>query len=222
MICCNNCKISIRGGKSTCPLCGNILAGKNNVSKYEEIYPVIPLSYERNFVMRILIFISIVSIVVSYVIYEIFYISINWPMFTLFGVLSMWLSLSQILRKRNNVSKLILRQVVIVSALVVFWDWRIGWRGWSLDFAIPILCITAILVMYVSAKVLKLSIRDYIAYSFLGGLLGIIPILFILFNFVRVSYPSVISVAVSIIFLSAIVIFQGDNIKAEWQKRMHM
>jgi hypothetical protein len=113
-------------------------------------------------------------------------------------------------------------QVLIVSALAILWDWRIGWRGWSLDYAIPVLCVAAMLVMYVTAKVMKLSARNYIAYFLLGGLFGVIPVLFILFNLVKVIYPSIISVAVSIIFLSAILIFQGDNIKAELQKRMHI
>jgi hypothetical protein len=143
-------------------------------------------------------------------------------MLVVFGLLSMWLSLTTALRKRYNITKSIMWQVLIVSALAILWDWRIGWRGWSLDYAIPVLCVAAMLVMYVTAKVMKLSARNYIAYFLLGGLFGVIPVLFILFNLVNVIYPSIISVAVSIIFLSAILIFQGDNIKAELQKRMHI
>jgi len=94
--------------------------------------------------------------------------------------------------------------------------------GWSLDYAIPILCIVAMLVMYITAKVMRLSAGNYISYFLLGGLFGIVPILFILFDLVNVDLPSIISVAASIIFLSAIIIFQGHNIKAELQKRMHI
>jgi hypothetical protein len=173
-------------------------------------------------VIRILVLISIVAIVVSTITYKIFPTSVNWPVLVLFGILSMWLSITDALRKRYNITKSILWQVVIVSILAVFWDWKTGWRCWSLDYAIPILCIVAIIVMYVTAKVMKLSIKSYIAYFLLGGLLGIIPVLFILLDLVKVEYPSIISVAVSIIFLSAIVIFQGENILAELQKRMHI
>lgn len=222
MIFCDHCKVYIQDGKAVCPLCGDILSDDGNGSKGEDIYPMIPPSYERHLVIRILVFISIVMIVISYVIYKIFPISVNWPMFILFGVLSMWLSLSEALRKRHNITKSIMWQVIIVSVLTIFWDWRIGWRGWSLDYAIPVLCVTAMLVMYVTAKVMKLSARNYLSYFLLGGIFGIIPVLFILFDLVKVVYPSVISVAVSIIFLSAIIIFQGDNIKAELQKKMHI
>lgn len=222
MIFCNHCKIYIRDGKNICPLCGNIVSNSDKLNKDEEVYPVIPPAYERHMAIRILVFISIVAIVISYIIYKLFPTSVNWPMLVLFGIISMWLSITDALRKRYNITKSIMWQVNIMSLLSFFWDWRTGWRGWSLDYAIPILCIAAIIVMYVTAKVMKLGIGYYIAYFLLGGLFGIIPGLFILFNLVKVDYPSIISVAISIIFLSAILIFQGENILSELQKRMHI
>ncbi|GAE89874.1 DUF6320 domain-containing protein [Acetivibrio straminisolvens] len=222
MIYCNYCKIYIRDKKAKCPLCGNVLPENGRIEKAEDIFPVIPLTYERHILIRILIFISIVAIVASYVVYKIVPTNVNWPGFVLFGLLSVWLSLIYALRKRYNITKSIMWQVIIVSGLVIFWDWKIGWMGWSLDYAVPFLCIAAMLVMYITAKVMKLSARDYISYFLLGGLFGIIPILFILFDLVKVNYPSYISVAASIIFLSAIIIFHGDSIKEELRKRMHI
>lgn len=219
---CNNCKVNIRGNKEACPLCGNILTFDKNSNKVDSPYPVIPPSFERHLVLRILVFISIVVIVSSYVIYKIFPISINWPVLVALGLLSMWISLTVALKKRYNISKSIMWQVIIVSALSVFWDWRIGWMGWSLDYAIPVLCVAAMLAMYITAKVMHLGVRDYISYFLLIGLFGIIPVLFILFDLVNTVYPSMVSVAFSIIFLAAILIFQGDNIKAELQKKMHI
>lgn len=222
MIYCTHCKVYIRDDKTICPLCGNILSNVESDSKGEEIYPTIPLDYERHMVIRILLFISIVAIVTSYIIYKMIPADINWPVLVLFGLLSIWLSLTNALRKRYNITKSIMWQVIIVSGLTVFWDWKIGWKGWSLDYAIPILCIAAMLVMYVTAKVMKLNAANYISYFLLGGLFGIIPVLFILFDLVNVDFPSIISVAVSIIFLSAIIIFQGGKIREELHKRMHI
>lgn len=221
MIECNHCKVYIRDNNDTCPLCSNIIpCDKTNHDN--EIYPVIPLAYERHMVTRILVFISIVACVVSYIIYSLFPTSVNWPMLVVFGIISMWLSITDALRKRYNITKSIMWQVIIMSLLGIFWDWRTGWHGWAIDYAIPIMCITAIIVMYVTAKVMKVGLKYYIAYFLLGGLFGIVPGVFILFNLVSVEYPSIISVAISIIFLSAIVIFQGENILSELQKRMHI
>lgn len=222
MIYCKQCKVHIRDKKSKCPLCGNILADDINTVEGDNVYPLIPPAYEKHLAIRILLFISIVAIVLSYFIHKLFPTSVNWPMLVLLGLLSTWLSITDALRKRHNITKSIMWQVIIVSALSIFWDWKIGWKGWSFDYAIPILCIAAVIVMYVTAKVMRLSVVNYIAYFLLGGLFGIIPVLFILFDLVTVEIPSIISVAVSIIFLAAIIIFKGDSIKQELQKRMHI
>lgn len=222
MLYCNYCRVHIRGNKKECQLCGNTIQDDAGNNENQEVYPDIPPAYERHLAIRIMLFISIIAVVVNFAVYVIFPINIKWPVFVVFGLLSMWLSLIMVIRKIHNIPKTITWQVTIVAALSIFWDWRTGWRGWSLDYVIPIACTAAMLVMYVTAKIMKLSIRDYIIYSLLDGIFGIVPILFILLKWVDTVYPSIICVGLSIIFLSAIFIFQGENIKAELHKKMHI
>jgi hypothetical protein len=199
-----------------------MLPAGEDIIKEEEVYPDIPPLYERHIAIRIMAFISVVAIVAGFVIHNIFPTRINWPMFELFGIVSMWIGLIVVLRKRHNIPKNIMWLVLIVSLLSIFWDWRTGSVGWALDYVIPIVSVSAMFVMYVTAKIMNLGANDYIAYFLLDALFGIIPVIFILLGWINVIYPSVICVAVSIIFLSAILIFQGENIKAELSKRMHL
>lgn len=217
---CDNCLVHIRGHQEKCPLCKtNIL---DDGLPQDEVFPDIPLIYERHLAIRIMIFISIVTIVVSFAFHRLYPTTINWPILVVFGLVSMWLSLIVVIWKRHHISKNIMWQVIIVSALAILWDLKIGWRGWSLDYVIPITCVSAMFVMYITAKITKLRLKDYLIYFLLDGVFGIIPILFILFHWVNVIYPSVICVAISIIFISAIFVFQGENIKIELNKRMHI
>ncbi len=218
---CDHCKVSVRENSEMCPLCGNMLAEQLNVNK-NIIFPDIKPFFKKNLTMKIMIFISITSIVVSFAIDMIFPSIINWPILLLFALASVWLSLFFILKKRHNIPKKIIWQVIIVSILSLFWDWKIGWRGWSLDLVIPITYIGAMIVMYVTSKIMKLSIKDYIIYALLGGLFGIIPALFLVFNWNNIIFPSIVCVAISIIFLSAMVIFRGADIKLELRKKTHM
>lgn len=91
-----------------------------------------------------------------------------------------------------------------------------------MDYLIPILYLAAEVVMYVTAKIKKISIKDYISYALIDGIFGIVPILFIVFKWVKTPYPSIICAAISLVFLMAIFIFQGDYIKSELNKRMHI
>lgn len=221
MLYCNYCRVHVRGNREKCQLCGNTLQGSADKENHE-VYPDIPPAYEHHLAVRIMLFISVIALVASFAVYSVFPVDIKWPLFVVFGLLSMWATLIIIIRKMHNIPKTITWQVTILSALSIFWDWRTGWYGWSFDYVIPIACTAAVLVMYVTAKIMKLSIRDYILYSLLDGIFGVIPVLFILFKWVDIVYPSIICASFSIIFLSAIFIFQGENIKAELYKKMHI
>ncbi len=218
---CSHCKVYIRGDKEKCTLCENILDEKV-IAKSEDVFPDIPPFYQSHLALKILIFISISAVVISFAINMMFPSNVNWPIFLVFGVLSTWIGLIIVVQKRYHIAKKIVWQVVIVSILSIFWDFETGWRGWSIDYVIPIASVSAMVIMYVTAKIMKLSIRDYITYIFIDGLFGIIPVLFIVFDFVDVRYPSIISIGFSIISLSAIFIFQGKEIRTEINKRMHI
>ena len=218
---CRHCKVYIREERDRCTLCENMLEEELN-KESEDIFPEIPPFYESHLAIKIMIFISIVALVVSFGINMIFPSDINWPILFLFAVVSIWGGLIIIVQKRYHIPKKILWQVIIVSILAVLWDYKIGWRGWSLDYIIPIASVSAMIIMYVTAKIMNLNISDYITYVLLDGIFGIIPILFIIFDLVDVVYPSIISIGFSIISLSAIFIFQGKEIKTEITKRMHI
>nr|WP_242965437.1 hypothetical protein [Dehalobacterium formicoaceticum] len=50
---------------------------------------------------------SIVALVVSFTVYMLVPADINLPIFTFLGLLSMWLSIILVLRKRNNITKIL-------------------------------------------------------------------------------------------------------------------
>lgn len=218
---CRHCKVYIREGRNRCTLCENVLEEELKGGS-EDVFPEVPPFFESHLALRIMIFISIVAVVASFGINMIFPSNINWPILFMFAVISIWVGLIIIVRKKYHISKKIVWQVIIISILAIFWDYKTGWRGWSLDYVISIACVSAMIIMYVTAKIMNLSIREYITYALLDGIFGIIPVLFIIFDLAKVVYPSIISIGFSIISLSAIFIFQGEEIKAEIDKRMHI
>lgn len=207
--------------KEKCILCGNFVSIIKD-EESQEIFPKLAPTFESNLLLKVMVFISISTIVASFVIDMIFPSFINWPLLMVFGLLSIWLGLFVIFQKRYNVHKKIIWQVIIISLISLFWDWNIGWRGWSITYVLPTIFISAMVLMYVTGKFMKLSVRSYIIYALIDGVLGVVPALFILFGWVRVKYPSIISVGVSIILLSAIFIFKGNEIREELNKKMHI
>jgi hypothetical protein len=218
---CSHCKVSIKGEYPLCPLCGSILEDKGDPK--EDVFPHIPTIYQEfNLFIRILILISIIGVVASFAVNMIFTKDSLWSVLVAAGVLSMWISLFFIIRNKNNIAKTILWQVGIIGILSFIWDRSMGWYGWSLDYVIPSSCVLAMIVMAVGAKILKIGVRDLIIYLLIDVVFGFVPAVFIIFGWVNVLFPSVICVGVSIISLSALILFEGDSMKAELNKRMHI
>ncbi len=217
---CHHCQIYSKETQESCPLCGNKLSLLNTDEKRRS-FPEIPSYLKNHLTLRLLILFSIILVVVSFTIRVIYPTEINWPLLLGLALGSLWLDIVFLVQKRFHLAKKILSQVFILSILSLFWDFTTGYRGWSISYVFPILCVLALILMYSLAIIMKLSPRDYITYAVLSALFGILPLIFLLLGFAHPPYPSIISISVSIIFLSAIFILQGESMQGEFRKKMH-
>lgn len=221
MLSCEKCKVSIRGSHQVCPLCGGVI--QNDGEGIEEEFPQIPTIYQEfNLFIRIMILVSISAIVISLAINAIVTRESHWALLVTAGILCMWISMFFILRKKNNIPKTIMWQVVLIGVLSVLWDRYMGWIGWSVDYVIPSICVGAMIVMAISAKMLHIGARDLVIYLFIDGIFGFVPLILLFVGFVEVKFPSIICTAASAISLTAILLFEWDYMKTELNKRMHI
>lgn len=216
---CDKCKVDVRGKVSLCPLCQNKLSGMEE----EEIYPVLPTMYKQfELFFKLLILCTVAAGLSCVAINLIMPNTGYWSLFVVLGIICFWIGLAFAIRKRNNIPRNIVNQVVIVSVLCIGWDVITGWRGWSLDFVIPITCVVALISLAVVAKVTKMPVGDYMVYLFANIAFGIIPIIFYLTGWLRNIIPSVICVAFSILSMVALMLFEGRNLRLELIKRFHL
>lgn len=218
---CEKCEVNIIGKRESCPLCQGILVDQDE--EQEEIFPHISSVYKlHNMFFRVLILVSIIIATVSVSSNIIFPQKGAWSLFIIGGLVSVWISLITAINKRNNIPKNIVYQVMIISIAMAVWDFMTHWKGWSIEYVIPILCVFAMISMAIIPKVLKLKMEDYILYLIIDSVFGIIPLVFMLIGISNVIYPSLICVASSVISLSTILIFEGESLRAEMKKRLHL
>lgn len=221
MLSCDHCKVSLKGNHKICPLCGGII--HENEEKSEEVFPPIPTIYQEfNILIRTMILISISAIIISFAVNAIFTKESRWSLLVAASILCMWISLFFIIHKKNNIPKTIVWQVALIGILSILWDKSMGWIGWSIDYVVPAVCVGAMIVMAIAAKILKIGVRDLIIYLLVDVIFGFVPIIFLLIDGLHVLFPSIICVAASAISLTALILFEGDNMKAELNKRMHI
>ncbi len=220
---CEKCKVHVTGSWKVCPLCQRPLTDDDSSLGKKDPFPFIPTVYhEFNLFFRILILASISVGIISFAVNFLFPDSGFWSLFVAAGIACAWISLATAVRKRRNIPKTILYQVVLLSVFALLWDLLTGWRGWSLDYVIPILCLGAILVMAVTIKVMRQYISDYLIYFAMEAIFGVIPVLFLLLGILNTSIPCVICVAGSLIALASLWVFSGKNLWEEFKRRLHL
>ena len=216
---CEKCKVTVRGEYERCPLCQQKLKGEAG----EGIFPEpMPETKKIKSFLRLCSFASVVVLVLC--------VAINfslpdygwWSIFVLAGMVSLWILLGVLINKKDNILKTMIWQAAIISALAAAWDLFTGFRGWSVEFVIPILLTATMAAMALFAQITRLRQEDYLIYLVIDSSWGLLCVLFIVFNVAEIVIPSIICVCASVISLSALNIFEGRALRAELRRRLHL
>lgn len=218
---CPHCQADIKGDWEECPLCQTSLSSKGETVE-KDPFPEIPLRFNQQRMTRLLILISIL-IVLAYFITQWFWSFEFFGLdYVLFGVMSMWLAVVIILRKRRNIAKGIVYLLVFLSLLSLYFDFTNGWTAWSITYAIPIICTSALVAMFLTVQVTRLEAEEYVLYLEAAAMLGILPLIFVVFNWTTHSLPSYISIGLSVFMFCSILLFHWEKVISELHKRMHI
>lgn len=216
---CDKCKLQVRGTATRCPLCQGRLTGEAD----EPVFPQVPTVYRQyRFYFKLLALISVAGAVLSVVLNLILPRERFWALFVVLGVACFWILLALAFRKRHNIPGSMTTLTVTLSLLSVGWDALTGWRGWSLDYVAPLLCMVAMVSLTALAKVRRLPVSDYIVWLMADILFGIVPLAFYLTGRVQVVTPTLLCIALSLISLTSLLLFEGRAMRLEIVKRFHL
>ena len=220
---CEHCQVTISGNHSRCPLCQAPTTTLDE--RDDEVFPYVPTIYQKyHLFFRGLIFAS-VAIAVAAIVANLLFPSErygSWSIFVLAGIGCLWAVLLIAIRKRNNIMKNLLYQALLLALLTVLWDRLTGWHYWSIDFAVPIIMLVTLCIMIILSKVLSYTLASQLVYLLISiGFGAVIPLGLVLFGQPQVLWPSVITIAFSLLMLAAILIFLDKPFKRELKRRLH-
>lgn len=221
MLYCDKCKVKIQGRPDFCPLCQGSLSGTPDSG---DSYPAVKTKPSKlNFAIKIAALSSIAAILICFAInFSTTGHVAGWWLYPLAGTISVWIAFTIAIHLHRNIEKTIVITAFICSAISFLWDLFTGYKGWSLDFVLPIAACVAMLSMAVVAQVLKLRIQQYIFYLVIDIIIGIISLVLLICGVIQVVIPSAICVATSAISLTALLIFNGKSLKSEIERRLHL
>ncbi|WP_367924237.1 DUF6320 domain-containing protein [uncultured Ruthenibacterium sp.] len=212
---CESCRIDFATPVEICPVCGGPLSGQNE----KPVYPVLGFRRRYHLVRRILLFCSILTVAICVFVNLAVMPHFWWWLIVATSFIYTWTALPHILRTGGNAGGKILMQVVCMGALVMLLDAETGWRGWSVDFVLPIiLCIGIAAIMVVVLCNLTHWAR-YVLYQVVLALLGFLPLVFYWIDFSRVFWAAAVPAVMALASLTALALFGDRSIKNEFLKR---
>ena len=218
---CKHCKTKVKGNWKSCPLCGRPLNHKDSDTEASSFLNP-PLRFSRKKIMRVFTLISLFAILLYFITQWIWTFEFFGLDYVLFGLMITWIIILILIRKRKNIVKGIIYLLILCSLISIYFDYWGGWNSWSITFVIPILSISALIAMMISIQLVDLKAEDYVLYLQLAAIVGIIPLLFLMMDWVEHPLPSLISVILSSIVLISVFIKHKSKIKNELEKRMHV
>src|SRR5699024_7844160 len=129
-----------------------------------------------------------------------------------FGIITMWLAVLTLIRKRRNIAKSLLYLLIILSLMYIYLDYTIGWSAWSLTYAVPIICSSTLISMIITAIMTRMKPGDYVLYWAAVAILSLVPMIFLLIGWIQFQTPSLISSGFGLIVLIYMLVKKGQVI----------
>ena len=219
MLYCEKCGVYLSGSMERCPLCQGAVTGQPEEDAYP---PLQETARPYGLTVRLAGLLTAAALTVCAAVNYCFPEGGWWFLFVAAGLGSAWLLTGVALWKRRNPMKAIAWLLAVVPALVLAWDWRTGFMGWSINFVLPCFIPCMQLAAAGAARILRLRPADYLLYLSICILAGFFPLIPLFCGALWMIYPSVVCAGVSAISLSALLLFRGPALKAEIILRGHL
>lgn len=186
------------------------------------IYPQKLNSKTGEKVFKILLFASVALGIILFIINKLTIPNIHWAALANCGIIYTWITVSYSIKKSANVAGHVLIQTIIISVAMLYIDDKIGFRGWSINIAIPIILIVANLTMLILTIVTRKNYIKYAIYQLMIVLISLISMWLILEKIINLRILSNIAIILSVINLLISLILCFKDVKEALIRKFHM
>lgn len=211
---CTSCKISFNTSEELCPLCQNKLKG----NKYDNIFPVNIRLKTNELIYKILVFISLATVILSTFIELYLSKNIRYTFIIFEAIVTNLVIVYFILKNHQNVLKMFEKYGLFLVILTLLW-YFITKSVIITNYIIPSLCIFELVFNLITFIVLKHNyIVNFLGLLLINVILLIVPILLVLFGCTTFKLLSYICFVAALIIIVGLLIFYFDEIKEEFIK----
>ena len=186
------------------------------------IYPEKIKAKKSDRIIKILISASIGIAIILVLINKLTTPNIPWAALANAGILYTWVVVMYSIKKNINIAGHVLLQMIALSLLTLYIDYKLGMKGWSINISIPIMIMIANMTMLVLTIV---SYKKYIKYAINQLMIvffSMLPVVFVTEHMVQDKTLSVIASGISVLNFVICLVLCAKDMKEEIVRKFHM
>lgn len=217
---CANCNVEILDETEYCPLCRSVLEPSDAL---ENMYPDVRFAMRRRILLsRIYLFCGIIAELALILINAMCSSTIWWSAITGLGILYGYMVLRYaILGEAGYRSKMIVLSMIGILSIISV-DFITGYRGWSVDYALPGVILLMDVGILVCMIVNRRNWQSYIIMQLSMILCSLLPILLNLFELEHNRFMAFVPIMVSALLFLGTMILGGHRASTEFKRRFHV
>ena len=185
------------------------------------IYPEKIKAKKSDRIVKILISISIGIAVILVLINKLTTPNIPWAALVNAGILYTWVVVMYSIKKNINIAGHVLLQMIALSLLTFYIDYKLGMKGWSINISIPIMIMIANMTMLVLTIVSYKKYIKYVIDQLMIVFFSMLPIVFVTEHMVQDKTLSVIASGISVLNFVICLILCAKDMKEEIVRKFH-
>ena len=190
-------------------------------NKESNLYPRVMNMKKRHVWVTILLFLSLLIGGSCLLINSLVGTKFHWPWIVMLGIFYSWVTVWYSIKKNVNIASHVMVQTICVSILLVGLDAIIGFKGWSIRLALPIVLSIANVTMLVLLIINQKGYPKYALYQFIIFVWSLLPAVLLAMSVAKLGIFILISIGISIVTILVTGIFCGKELKEELKRRFH-
>lgn len=186
------------------------------------LYPKILNIEKGKIIKKMLLLISVIISILLVVINFCIDTTYKWSLLCIVGIIYVWLTTLYSLKRNVNIASHVMIQMICITALTVAIDYILGYEGWSITLAVPIIIMIGNVTLLILTIVSRKKYIKYAIYQIIIFILSMIPLILMKYNVQNYNLPTIISSSIAGATLCLTLILCGRDLYKDIIRRFHI
>ena len=189
---------------------------------FKMLYPKILNIEKGKIIKKILLLVSVIISIILVLINFCIDSTNKWSLLCRVGIIYVWLTTLYSLKRNVNIASHVMIQMICITALTLAIDYILGYEGWSITLAIPIIIMIGNVTLLILTIVSRKKYIKYAIYQIIIFILSMIPLILMKYSIQNYNLPTIISSSIAGATLCLTLILCGRDLYKDIIRRFHI